>query len=62
MSDYTRKQRQQRRRAALNEAARRLGYASWARLETAVINGQVTLTAARTASPEGTNQTTLNVD
>jgi hypothetical protein len=40
MSDKTAKLRQQKRRAALNEAARSFGFTSWARFETAVINGE----------------------
>jgi hypothetical protein len=33
--------RQRRRAAALDEAARRLGYESWRKLETAVVNGAI---------------------
>lgn len=52
--DKTQTTRQRRRRAALDEVARRLGYQSWARLETAVINGAVTVTvqAAETHEAE----------
>lgn len=42
MSDKTAKLRQQKRRASLNEAARSFGFTSWAKFETAVINGEYT--------------------
>lgn len=37
--DKTRNQRQAERRKLLNEAAKRAGFETWAKLETAVING-----------------------
>ena len=41
--DYTSVSRQQRRRDALNQAANSLGYKTWSKLETAVINQEVKL-------------------
>ena len=37
--DNTRNERQRRRQAALDAAAQAAGYATWAKLETAVVNG-----------------------
>lgn len=39
--DTTQKKRIAKRRAALNEAARKAGYPGWSAYETAVINGKV---------------------
>ena len=39
--------RQRRRQEALNEAARAIGYETWRRLETAVVNGDVRLKLER---------------
>ena len=39
--DTTQTRRQQKRRAALNEAAQNLGFESWSKLETAVINNRI---------------------
>lgn len=41
--------RQRRRLEALDDAAKRMGYATWRRLETAVINGDIRLTTERSA-------------
>jgi hypothetical protein len=38
MTDKTQRSRQQRRRQALNLAAKAIGFASWSALETAVLN------------------------
>lgn len=51
MTDYTqlkdtpacRRNRQRKRRQALNEVAQRLGFATWTQLETAVKNGKIEL-------------------
>lgn len=51
MTDYTKltdtpegkRRRQSRRRQALNKAAQALGFETWGKLETAVINGKVKL-------------------
>ena len=40
-ADNTRAERQARRRAALDEIARAVGYDTWRKLETAAINGKV---------------------
>ena len=40
-ADNTRAERQARRRAALDEIARAVGYDTWRKLETAAINGEV---------------------
>lgn len=45
MTDRTSAKRQSRRLAALDSAARWLGFDSWRKLETAVINGRVKLVA-----------------
>ena len=42
--DYTSKTRQQRRRASLNRIANDLGFDTWGKLETALINGAVRIT------------------
>ncbi len=55
MTDYTklsdspkaRRNRQRKRRQALNEAAKLLGYESWGKLETAVINSELELKATQ---------------
>ena len=47
--DATRAERQRRRQAALNDLARAAGFDSWRKLETAAINGDITLTANRNA-------------
>lgn len=43
MTDKTNTKRQSRRRAALNALAQSLGYASWARLETAALRFDVAI-------------------
>jgi hypothetical protein len=52
-ADTTRAERQQKRVAALNAAARAAGWASWSAYETAVVNGaaQPTPFAPDTATP-----------
>ena len=39
--DRTRKERQQKRREALNQKAQALGYETWSKFETAVINDEI---------------------
>ena len=51
MTDYSkltdtpkgRRNRQRKRRQTLNEAAKSLGFETWGKLETAVINGKIEL-------------------
>jgi hypothetical protein len=52
MTDTTKAARQRKRRAALNAIAQGLGYASWARLETAVIRGQAVMTVPKKKKEE----------
>ena len=52
MYDETGQDRQRRRRNALNQAARKLGYQSWAQLETEVINDRVKLAVTDTPEAE----------
>jgi hypothetical protein len=47
-ADNTRAERQARRRAALDEIARAVGYDTWRKLETAVMNGRVRVVPADT--------------
>ena len=44
-ADNTRAERQARRRAALDEIARAVGYDTWRKLETACINGKLSIVA-----------------
>jgi len=54
MTDYSklkdtkegRRRRQRRRRKSLNEVAKRLGYKTWTRLETAVLHDEIILAKA----------------
>lgn len=46
--DATRNERQRRRQAALDAAAQAAGYATWAKLETAVVNGATVIVTAVT--------------
>lgn len=46
--DATRAARQRKRQAALDAAAQTAGYATWAKLETAVVNGATVIVTAVT--------------
>lgn len=55
--DATRAARQRRRQAALDAAAQAAGFATWARLETAIVNG-----ASVTVTPAPCYNTTLTTE
>lgn len=45
-------ERQAKRRQALNDVAKELGFASWGKFETAVINDKVYITVVKVTKPE----------